>query len=247
MFYYNNQSYYPGTNGKAVLFMHGLTSGSAQGIPYAEYLNDYGYGVSCVNLAGHGTYPEDLLHTEGTDFIAKAEYDYQQLKAMGYDKIFVSGLSTGGVLSCELASRHQEIAGIIPISAPMAMVQGTFMTAEYPEDQLYFHRDPGGKTGVAKKYHIHYEEVAVKVFRSLKDLIDIVKVPELLGRVKCPVCIIQAKDDNVADPESAPYIYEHVGSKDKTLFRPENGGHNIILGDRRFEAFAAALDFLEKH
>ena len=33
MFYYNNPVYYPGQNGKAVLFMHGLTSGAAQGIP----------------------------------------------------------------------------------------------------------------------------------------------------------------------------------------------------------------------
>lgn len=247
MFYYNNQSYYPGTNGKAVLFMHGLTSGSAQGIPYAEYLNNYGYAVSCVNLAGHGTYPEDLLHTEGTDFIAKAEYDYQQLKAMGYDKIFISGLSTGGVLSCELASRHPEISGIIPISAPMAMVPGTFMTAEYPEDQLFYHRDPGGKTGVAKKYHIHYEDIAVKVFSSLQDLINIVKDPEVLGNINCPACIIQAKDDNVADPESAPYIYDHISSSDKTLYRPEIGGHNIILGDQLYDAFAKALDFLENH
>lgn len=247
MFYYNNQSYYPGSNGKAVLFIHGLTSGSAQGIPFAEYLNDYGYGVSCVNLAGHGTYPEDLLHTEGTDFIAKAEYDYQQLKAMGYEKIFISGLSTGGILSCELASRHPEISGIIPISAPMAMVPGTFMTAEYPENQVYYHRDPGGKTGVAKKYHIHYENIAVKVFKSLQDLIDIVKAPEVLAKVNCPACIIQAKDDNMADPESAPYIYKHICSKDKMLFRPEEGGHNIILNVQRFEVFARALDFLEKH
>ncbi|MDO4962193.1 MAG: alpha/beta fold hydrolase [Eubacteriales bacterium] len=247
MFYYNNQSYYPGTNGKAVLFIHGITSGSAQGIPYAEYLNDYGYGVSLVNLAGHGTYPEDLLHTEATDFIYKAEFDYKQLKAMGYEKIFISGLSTGGLLSLVLAARHPEIAGIIPISAPMAMVPGNFISDEYPPDQVYYHRDPGGKTGVAKKYHVHYEDIAVKAFQSLRDLIDIVRNGDILPEVRCPACIIQAKDDNMAEPDSSVYINEHISSDDKMLCRPEIGGHNIILGEQRFAAFEKALEFLEQH
>lgn len=247
MFYYNNPVYYPGQNGKAVLFMHGLTSGAAQGIPYARYLNDYGYGVACVNIAGHGTYPEDLLHTEARDFIYKAEYDYRQLKAMGYDKVFITGLSTGGLLSCVLAAMHPEIAGIIPVSAPAALVPGSFISAEYPPEQIYFHRDPGGKEGAAKKYHIHYEDIAVKAFGALKELIEIVKNEGILEKVNCPVCIIQAKNDNVAEPDSAPYIYEHISSVDKTMYRPEEGGHNIILSEQRYDAFAKALEFLEAH
>ena len=70
--YKNDPCFLEGTNGAAVLLMHGLTSGAAQMVPMARYLNDFGYTVRCVNLAGHGTYPEDLLHTTAEDLIAKA-------------------------------------------------------------------------------------------------------------------------------------------------------------------------------
>ena len=78
----NDQKFYEGTNGSAVLLIHGITSGAAQMIPMAKFLNDYGYSVWSVNLAGHGTYPEDLLHTTCEDMIRKAENDYQYLKSI---------------------------------------------------------------------------------------------------------------------------------------------------------------------
>lgn len=53
----NDQKFYEGTNESAVLLIHGITSGAAQMIPMAKFLNDYGYSVWSVNLAGHGTYP----------------------------------------------------------------------------------------------------------------------------------------------------------------------------------------------
>ena len=78
----NDQKFYEGTNGSAVILIHGITSGAAQMIPMAKFLNDYGYSVWSVNLAGHGTYPEDLLHTTCDDIIRKAENDYQYLKSI---------------------------------------------------------------------------------------------------------------------------------------------------------------------
>lgn len=41
----NDQKFYEGTNGSAVLLIHGITSGAAQMIPMAKFLNDYGYSV----------------------------------------------------------------------------------------------------------------------------------------------------------------------------------------------------------
>ena len=69
----NDQKFFHGNNGKAVLLIHGITSGAVQMVPMAKFLNDYGYSVWCVNLAGHGTFPQELLHTSCEDFIAKAE------------------------------------------------------------------------------------------------------------------------------------------------------------------------------
>ena len=240
----NDQKFYEGTNGIAVLLIHGITSGAAQMIPMAKFLNDYGYSVWCVNLAGHGTYHEDLLHTTYEDMIRKSEDDYKYLKKH-YDKVFVGGLSTGGCLSLYLAAKHPEIAGIIPVSSPLRLCEGTFMTAEYPEDQLYFHRPMDGKVGLFKQYHIHYEDIAVNIFKELEKLMATVREDGFMAQVKCPAIIIQAKNDAVADPDSAQKIYDSIFSEIKELYRPETGGHSIVLEEERHEAFRRAAMFLE--
>lgn len=38
----NDQKFFHGNNGKAVLLIHGITSGAAQMVPMAKFLNDYG-------------------------------------------------------------------------------------------------------------------------------------------------------------------------------------------------------------
>lgn len=242
----NDQLYLPGWNGKAVLLMHGLTSGAAQMVPMARYLNDHGYTVRSVNLAGHGTYPEDLLHTTAEDLIAKAEYDYAQLQAEN-DTVYASGVSTGGLLSVYLASKHPELAGIIPISAPIWLCPGSFISQPYPENQVWLDRPLGIKPGLFRKYHIHYEKIAIRIFDELRRLMELVKAPALLSRVRCPALVIQAQDDDVAEPKSADYILEHIASSEKSQYFPQTGGHLCLLNDGCYTVFSKALDFLENH
>ena len=63
MMHCNDQLYLPGDNGIGIVLIHGISSGCAQMIPLGKMLNDYGYSVHCVNIAGHGTYPQELLRT----------------------------------------------------------------------------------------------------------------------------------------------------------------------------------------
>jgi len=197
----NNQLFLEGYNGEAVLLLHGISSGCAQMIPLGRMLNDYGYAVYCVNVAGHGTYPQDLLHTSWEDMVTKADYDFSMLKRH-YDKVYVTGLSLGGCLCLELASRRNDLAGIIPMSAPLRMLPGNFVTETYPEDKLFIHRNLSGKELIAKKYHVHYEEIAVRVCRELLDMCADLRREGVLERVTCPALIAQAQDDNMADPQS---------------------------------------------
>jgi carboxylesterase len=240
----NNQIFFQGTNGKALLLIHGLTSGAAQMIPMARFLNDYGYSVYCVNIAGHGTYPQDLLHTTAEDMFCKAEYDYLLLRK-DYEKVYVGGISTGGILSLLLASKYPEIAGFISISSPIELVPNTFITNEYPENTVFVNRSMEGKVGLFKQYHIHYETVAICIFDELKNLMKKAASKELLNKINCPGLVIQADDDDVAKPESAIYIIENIQSEKKLCYTPSTGGHLIILSEDRNEAFKQTVDFLE--
>ena len=240
----NDQKFFHGNNGKAVLLIHGITSGAAQMVPMAKFLNDYRYSVWCVNLAGHGTFPQELLHTSCEDFIAKAEYGYKYLRKH-FDTVYVGGLSTGGCLSLYLAANYPEISGIIPISSPLRLRKGTFITDEYPEDQVYFHRPMEGKEGLFKQYHIHYEDIAVRIFKELERLTVAVGKKGFLERISCPAIVIQAKDDAVAAPLSASEIFGRISSDKKELYTPDNGEHNIVLTEGRHEVFRRTALFLE--
>lgn len=241
----NNQVFLQGDNGKAVLLMHGLTSGASQMIPMAHYLNDYGYSVSCVNIAGHGTYPEDLSHTTSSDMIIKAEFDYANL-SKDYREIFVGGISTGGLLAMMLCSRHPEIKGCISISAPAKLVAGTFISKAYEDKEEYLNRPLEGKVGIFKKYHVHYERIFVRIFDELRQLMQVVLQPEILNKVKCPAFIVHAMDDDIAEPGSEDLIAELLGGMKVEIYKPLKGGHLSILSEGRDEIFKKTIEFLSK-
>ncbi len=240
----NNQLFLEGYNGEAILLLHGISSGCAQMIPLGRMLNDYGYAVHCVNVAGHGTYPEDLLHTSWEDMITKADYDFSMLKRY-YDKVYVTGLSLGGDLCLELASRRDDLAGIIPVSAPLRMLPGNFVTETYPEDKVFIHRDLGGKELIAKKYHVHYEEIAVRVCRELLNMCEDLRREGVLEKITCPALIAQAQDDNMADPQSCHQIMARIASANKVLYNPATGGHNLTFNEGRFDLMKAIVAFLK--
>ena len=240
--YTNDQIFLDGNNGKAVLLIHGVTSGCAQMYPLANVLNEYGYAVRCVNSAGHGTYPEDLLHTSWENMIDKAEYDYRMLKNE-YDAVAVGGLSLGGALSIILAKEHPDIRALMTISAPLKLLDGVF-TQEFPPEQIFWHRDLGGKTGIAKKHHIHYEEIAVRVFKELQHIINYISAAGFIEGITTPACIAQAKDDTVADPNSCRELYARIGSRKKELYNPDTGGHNLCFGEERFPLFEHIIRFI---
>ncbi len=240
----NNQLFLEGYNGEAILLLHGISSGCAQMIPLGRMLNDYGYAVHCVNVAGHGTYPEDLLHTSWEDMITKADYDFSMLKRY-YDKVYVSGLSLGGDLCLELASRRTDLAGIIAVSAPLRMLPGNFVTETYPQDKVFIHRDLGGKELIAKKYHVHYEEIAVRVCRELLNMCEDLRREGVLEKITCPALIAQAQDDNMADPQSCHQIMARIASANKVLYNPATGGHNLTFNEGRFDLMKAIVAFLK--
>ena len=120
MMHTNDQQLLYGDNGIGIVLIHGVTSGCAQMVPLGKMLNDYGYSVHCVNIAGHGTYPQELLRTSWKDAIDKACYDYDRMKA-NYEKVYIGGLSMGGCLSLALAAQRDDIDGVISMSAPSGL------------------------------------------------------------------------------------------------------------------------------
>jgi carboxylesterase len=240
----NKEYVFQGWNGKAVLLFHGVTSGASQLRPLANYLNCMGYTVYGVNHAGHGTTESDLHNTTYQDLINKAEEDYQKIHSK-YEKVFVSGLSLGGLTTLYLAARHPEIAGIIPMAAAVNILPGSMFDKEYTTE--YMHRPTDGKTGMYKQYHVHYEYVSTKFLKEVKKYIQNFKEHNYINKIISPALIIHALDDSSVDPSSAKFIYDNISSTKKQLMLLETGEHVFVLNESRYEPFEKTAEFLARY
>ncbi len=95
--------YLEGSNGKAVLVIHGFT-GLTDDMRYlAERLNQAGYTVSLPRLPGHGTNHIDFQLTGRRDWLRRCIDSYLELRSR-FDTVYVTGLSMGGLFTIILAA-----------------------------------------------------------------------------------------------------------------------------------------------
>ena len=87
----------------AALCLHGLTGTPYEVRPIAEALADAGIRAFGPRLAGHGGTPERLAETPYTAWVEGVRQHYAALAAEA-DRVFVVGLSLGGLLSLDLAA-----------------------------------------------------------------------------------------------------------------------------------------------
>lgn len=94
----------PGRGRDAVLLVHGYT-GVVEEMRYlGDRLCEAGFGVSIPRLPGHGTNHQDLLSVSWRDWYRRCFDEYLDL-ASSYDRVFVAGLSMGGLLALLLAAQ----------------------------------------------------------------------------------------------------------------------------------------------
>ena len=103
----------------ACLLVHGFTGAPKEMRLLGELLNQHGYTCLGVRLTGHATTPEDMVRSRYTDWMASVEDGYHLLRGVS-DRIFIIGLSMGGVLSLLMSSRLK-VEGVAALSAPFSL------------------------------------------------------------------------------------------------------------------------------
>src|SRR5436305_5215022 len=98
-----------------VLVVHGFTGNCQSMRPLAEAFAAAGFAVELPLLPGHGTTVDDMLETGWEDWSAAAEIAFGELASRSR-RVVVAGLSMGGTITCWLAARHPEIAGIVCVN-----------------------------------------------------------------------------------------------------------------------------------
>ncbi len=238
---------FPGSR-TGCLLIHGFTGAPKEMRWMGEYLAGRGFSVLGVRLSGHATHADDMIRSRWTDWAASVEDGYHLLRGLA-DRIYLVGLSMGGVLSL-LMSTQLEVKGVVAISTPMQLPPdwrlpyATLLSRFMP----YVPKEPdepnaGWFDQEALKDHVSYPQNPVRAAVELDRLVA--EMRAMLSQVRVPVLLIHSQDDTTVAAENMENIYAALPAdlrKEKLLVR--NSGHVVPRDAARQQAFEAAAEFI---
>lgn len=241
--------YFPGTNGKAVLLIHGWTD-----VPYEVrrlglYLNEKGYAVSGPILRGHGTAPEDLKEVKWEDWLGDVKRAYQELRE-NHQQVYIVGTSIGSNLAVMLAAHESEISGLVLMAMPYAIRQERLVLLLVRIANLFisyarkYYPATFGK-GESITRRISYQTYPLK---SVLEVFELVKrARQELGKIVQPCLIMQSTSDHIVAKNSLEKIFSSVSSKVKRQKYIHGAYHTFISDIENEHVFEDILNFLEKN
>jgi carboxylesterase len=232
-------------NDQACLLIHGFRASPGQMRYLGEFLHqEGGYTASGILLPGHGSSEEKMEEFGWEDWLNSVRQEYQSL-AKNYEKVYVIGLSMGGILSLILAEDY-DLDKVISIAAPIKI----FDKLAYLTPILqYFKRFKGDDQGLVQskedEYDIYYSATPLAAVPNLLKLIRLAKGD--LAKISAPILIIQSRDDQTVKPISAEIIYQGVSSQDKELLWLDEGGHVCTINGDKELIHKQILKFLKSN
>ncbi len=227
---------------RAVLLLHGFTGNSSDVRMLGRFLEKNGYTSLAPHYKGHGVPPEELIHTGPADWWKDVLQGYDRLKTAGYDEIAVAGLSLGGVFSLKLGYTVP-VKGIVTMCAPMTMRTTDLMyegVLKYARD---YKRYEGKESSLIEK---EIEALQNSSMESLPDLRRLVyDVRDHVDHVYAPLLVVQGRQDEVIDVNSANIIIDEAESFEKQIKWYEKSGHVITLGKEKEQLHEDILEFLQ--
>ncbi|HLR72534.1 MAG TPA: alpha/beta fold hydrolase [Pseudogracilibacillus sp.] len=227
---------------RAVLLLHGFTGHSADVRMLGRYLQKKGYTSHAPIYRGHGEAPESLIETTPEQWWEDVQQAYDDVKELGYEEIAVAGLSMGGALALKLAN-YTKIKAVIPMCTPMYFDNKTQLTKGFQHFAKQY------KQLEKKEKHMIEQEVETlmensnRMFQAIKIFINEVK--NEVDMIYAPTMVVQARKDQMINPESANFIYEHIAASEKSIKWYEQSGHAITFDKEKDQLHEDIYMFLE--
>jgi carboxylesterase len=235
--------YFPG-NSIGCLMIHGFTGTPKEMRWMGEYLNQKGFTVFGIRLAGHATQIDDLKRSRWHDWITSVEEGIDILK-MTCKQAFTLGLSMGGILSLIAADRY-DIKGSVCMSTPYEVSQDWRLKFA-KQLSIFIPAVDKGKSEIknedAAKTHLDYPVYPTRAIAELNLLQN--EMHLALPRIKKPVLLMHSKSDGLSYRNSEK-IFELLECQDKELFLIEKSGHIITEDIERMVVYKKAEKFINR-
>jgi len=203
-------------------------------------------------LRGHGTKPEDLVGVKWQDWYADAEKALKDL-LNEVDKVIIIALSMGSLPGMDLTIAYQDkIAGIVtlvsalrlasplePLIPLIALIQKKVVFKDVPAD---WYDQEQLKTN--QNYKWIPSSAVLEMVRYYKQM----RKPEMVGQIKVPALIISTTRDHTIDPRTSQWLFDNLGSSDKTMKWFHKTSHEMLRDGEReqvldeIEAFVVRLN-----
>jgi len=229
----------------AFLLVHGFCSAPDELETLREFLEKRKIDSFSVQVAGHGTTPDDLKLTTWKDWYSSVEDGLNHVKSWNPKYLFVAGISMGGALSTLLTSSNEGIDGLILI-APGLKING-ILPKLVPILKYVIKDREIDVEKVQEQYDVKrtkYAREPVSAYHELFKLQN--QVRKNMSKVTIPTIIIQGTADKTISPENGKIAFDGISSTDKHLFMIEGGEHVISCHYTRKDAYPHIEEFVSR-
>lgn len=192
-----------------VVVVHGFTGNPVSTRPLGEALARRGFAVEVPRLPGHGTHFRDMVRTRYADWRAEVEASVTRLRARA-ERVVLVGLSMGGALVLDVACRDGDLAGVVPINAPILDREGLLaklapflekLLPVVPASAAGLVANDAAKPGVDERA---YAWVPAAAGNSL--LRELPRLRRELATLRAPVLVVWSALDHSVPPENSRAI-----------------------------------------
>lgn len=243
----NQPFYFPGTNGKGVLLIHGWTSTPYEVRRLGAFLNEAGYTVYGPQLKGHGTVPKDLENVKWEEWLEDVRAGYQKLKNE-CSKVYLGGTSIGASLVAILASEEKEVSGIFLMAMPyrvkferLMVFLASFLKIFKSYSKKFYPPTFGVSTTITRL--IAYRSYPLSSVIETSYLLE--RAREILPKITQPCFLLQSTHDHVVEKGSIEKIYQEISSEIKIKKYIHRAYHTFISDIKNESVFEDILDFIK--
>ena len=255
-----------GEGKKGVLLLHGLTGAPAEMKAVGRVLHRQGFDLYAPMLAGHGGTEADLLKTDWRDWVASARAAYLKF-AEEVDEVYVAGICAGGEIGLELCAEFPEIRGAaaysvlfeydgwnmpkITMGAPVIQAVANLpllRRLSFVQPSPFGLKDERLRTMAAQALQSMIPGALERMpLGCMYQLYRLARhVEQIAPQILCPVLIVHARQDDLADLRNAHRLRTALGGPSELVVLEDSyhmvhvDKEHVAVGERTAALFNAA-------